>query len=47
MPVLAATATATYLVLGQTELDVPEWNDLLTEIPQRGAQLRGYILTRK
>jgi Mrp family chromosome partitioning ATPase len=47
MPALAATATATYLVLGQAELDVPEWNDLLTEIPHHGGQLRGYVLTRK
>ncbi|MFL5341763.1 MAG: hypothetical protein ACJ8F7_16585 [Gemmataceae bacterium] len=47
MPALAATATATYLVLSQAELEQPEWNDLLTEIPRHGAQLRGYILTQK
>ena len=44
---LAGTATATYLVLRQADLEKPELNDLLTEVPRLGGRLRGYVLTQR
>ena len=46
-PALAGTATATYLVLRQADLEKPELNDLLTEVPRLGGRLRGYVLTQR
>jgi Mrp family chromosome partitioning ATPase len=44
---LSATASATYLVIRQSDLEAPELNDLLVKIPHAGAHLRGYVLVSK
>ncbi len=46
-PALAGTATATYLVLRQADIEKPELNELLSEVPRLGGRLRGYVLTQR
>jgi Mrp family chromosome partitioning ATPase len=46
-PAVAGTATATYLVLRQADLEKPELNDMLVEVPRLGGRLRGYVLTQR
>jgi Mrp family chromosome partitioning ATPase len=47
LPALAATCPATYLVLRPDDLLGSTVNDLLSEIPRHGGQLRGYVLAQK
>jgi Mrp family chromosome partitioning ATPase len=46
-PALAGTATATYVVLRQADIEKPELNDMLSEVPRLGGRLRGYVLTQR
>jgi len=44
-PALVGTATATYLVLKQSDLESPELNETLADVSRQGGNLRGYVLT--
>src|SRR5262245_2418271 len=47
VPSLATACAATYLVLQPDDLTGSDVNELLTEIPRHGGQLRGYILSQR
>jgi Mrp family chromosome partitioning ATPase len=46
-PALTATCMATYMVLQPADLTGSDVNDVLTEIPRHGGQLRGYVLAQR
>jgi Mrp family chromosome partitioning ATPase len=47
LPALVGTASSTYLVVRQSDIEAPELNDLLVKVPHVGGQLRGYVLVSK
>jgi Mrp family chromosome partitioning ATPase len=46
-PALLATASATYLVLAQPDLESTQANDMLADMTMQGGKVRGYVLVQK